>query len=165
MLNIVLFEPEIPANTGNIIRLSANIGFTLHLIKPYGFTWDDKKLRRSKLDYEEFSQVKQHNNWDSYLLYLYNHSESQSKNCVQRNIYALTTKGKNKYTDISFSLGDTIIFGPETRGLHNIILNSSSITNLLRIPMKSKSRSLNLSNSVAIVCYEAMRQLEFPNLS
>lgn len=150
MFNIVLFEPEIPPNTGNIIRLCANTGANLHLIGPLGFTLDDARMRRAGLDYHEFASVKIYDHYDAYL--------TQAK---PDRIFALTTKGTTRYDQVHFQAGDSLLFGPETRGLPREILNSLSDENKLRIPMLPNSRSLNLSNSVAIVTYEAWRQINF----
>jgi tRNA (cytidine/uridine-2'-O-)-methyltransferase len=150
MLNIVLYEPEIPPNTGNVIRLCANTGFALHLIKPLGFTMDDRKLRRAGLDYGESQRVSVHDNWRAFL-----------SNIRPERIFGISTKGKNNYHDVSFIAGDTLVFGPETRGLPQDFLNNLSSSSILRIPMLPDNRSLNLSNSVAIVAYEAWRQLSF----
>jgi len=149
MFHIVLFEPEIPANTGNIIRLCANAGMQLHLIKPLGFDLDDKKLRRAGLDYHEWVSVELH---DSYADFL-------EKNQPQR-VFALTTKGKKNYSDVQFKAGDVFLFGPETRGLPASMLADIG-ENCLFLPMQPESRSLNLSNTVAIVLYEAWRQTNF----
>jgi tRNA (cytidine/uridine-2'-O-)-methyltransferase len=150
MLDIVLYQPEIPPNTGNIIRLCANTGFRLHLIEPLGFDLDDKKLRRAGLDYREFQSLKVHANWDTYI-----------SNCQPNNIYALSTKGSVRYSDVAYLPGDALLFGPETRGLPEDIRHSIGSANVLRLPMHKNSRSLNLSNSVSIVTYEAWRQLGF----
>ncbi|PCJ38859.1 MAG: tRNA (uridine(34)/cytosine(34)/5-carboxymethylaminomethyluridine(34)-2'-O)-methyltransferase TrmL [Moraxellaceae bacterium] len=150
MFNIVLFEPEIPPNTGNIIRLAANAGCNLHLIEPLGFDLDTKKLRRAGLDYHEFADVKTHKSYDDFLM-----AENPQK------IYALTTKGVRNHSDIHFKKGDYLLFGPETRGLPQTIRDGLGIDNCLRIPMLPESRSLNLSNSVAIIVYEAWRQIGF----
>lgn len=150
MLNIILYEPEIPPNTGNIIRLCANTGCQLHLIKPLGFEFDDKRLRRAGLDYHEWAQVKQYDNLESYC-----------ETMPIEQIYALTTKAKRSYSEVSFNRGDSIIFGPETRGLPDSFLNVMPNEQKLRIPMRENSRSLNLSNSAAVVVYEAWRQLGF----
>jgi len=149
MLDIVLFEPEIPPNTGNIIRLCANTGFKLHLIEPMGFDLDDKKLRRAGLDYLEFQSLQVHPNWDSYV-----------HKVQPRNIYGLSTKGKKCFSKVSFQPGDCLLFGPETRGLPEDVRTSLG-ENLIRLPMQPDSRSLNLSNAVSIVTYEAWRQLSF----
>lgn len=150
MLNIVLFEPEIPPNTGNIIRLCANTGYHLHIIEPCGFDLDDKRLRRAGLDYHEFAALKIHKNYQDFL-------EKESPN----SLYACSTKGTRKHTEANYSKGDYLIFGPETRGLPADILDSLPKNNILRLPMVANSRSLNLSNSVAIFVYESWRQLGF----
>ncbi|MEN9757899.1 MAG: tRNA ((34)/cytosine(34)/5-carboxymethylaminomethyluridine(34)-2-O)-methyltransferase TrmL [Pseudomonadota bacterium] len=149
MFHIVLFEPEIPANTGNIIRLCANAGMQLHLIKPLGFDLDDKKLRRAGLDYHEWVSVQLHDSYGDFL----------EKNQPPR-IFALTTKGKKNYSDVKFEDGDVFLFGPETRGLPASMLADIG-ENCLFLPMQPQSRSLNLSNTVAIVLYEAWRQAGF----
>lgn len=149
MFHIVLFEPEIPANTGNIIRLCANAGMQLHLIKPLGFDLDDKKLRRAGLDYHEWVSVQLH---DSYADFLEKQQPKQ--------IFALTTKGQKNYSDVHFQEGDVFLFGPETRGLPASMLADIG-ENCLFLPMQPESRSLNLSNTVAIVLYEAWRQTGF----
>lgn len=150
MFHIVLVEPEIPPNTGNIIRLCANTGAQLHLVEPMGFKLEDKKLRRAGLDYHEFAHVNIHANLNDCLLQL-----------KSSRIFACTTKSKTPYTKVNFQSQDAFIFGPETRGLPESFLNSLPENARLRIPMLQHSRSLNLSNSVAIVLYEAWRQLDF----
>lgn len=162
MLNIVLFEPEIPPNTGNIIRLCANIGAQLHLIEPLGFTLDDQKLRRAGLDYHEFSSVQTHQNWQSFMA-----SFAQLFTAIneQPQIYACTTKGKNLYSSVQFKANDFLLFGPESRGLPSSILESLPASNRIRIPMQAQSRSLNLSNAAAIIGYEALRQQNFGDLT
>jgi|TARA_B110000908_G_scaffold138738_1_gene165047 tRNA (cytidine/uridine-2'-O-)-methyltransferase len=150
MLNIVLFEPEIPPNTGNIIRLSANMGLSLHLIEPLGFELDNKRLRRAGLDYAEWEKVKVHANWSEFI-----------KNEAAERIFAISTKGSVCYSDIKFRAGDTLVFGPETRGLPKEFREALPSDHVLRVPMKPASRSLNLSNTVALVTYEAWRQLDF----
>ena len=150
MLHVVLFEPEIPPNTGNIIRLCANTGFQLHLVEPLGFDFDDKKLRRAGLDYHEFAAVQVHKDLDAAL------------EAIQpKNVWALTTKGTGNYCDAQFLQGDVLLFGPETRGLPPEVRESLPQETLLRLPMKEESRSLNLSNACAVVVYEAWRQLGF----
>lgn len=149
MFHIALFEPEIPANTGNIIRLSANAGMQLHLIKPLGFDLDDKKLRRAGLDYHEWATLQLHESLPDFL------STVQPKR-----LFALTTKGKKIYSDAKFEDGDTFLFGCETRGLPKETLEMIG-ENCLYLPMQPESRSLNLSNTVAILLYEAWRQVEF----
>lgn len=149
MYHIVLFEPEIPPNTGNIIRLCANTGFQLHLIKPLGFEIDDKRMRRAGLDYHEWAQVKIHENYQAFL-----DSEQPQR------LFGLSTKAKNYFHQVEFQDGDYLMFGPETRGLPDHILEDMG-EHLLRIPMRPDSRSLNLSNTVAIVTYEVLRQEQF----
>jgi len=151
MLHIVLFQPEIPPNTGNIIRLCANSGMQLHLIKPLGFTLDDKRMRRAGLDYHEWANLQLHDDFEAFL------SSVQPAHC-----YALSTKGSQHYHTVQYQAGDAIVFGPETRGLPQDIREHSAVTGCIRIPMQASSRSLNLSNATAIVLYEAWRQLGFP---
>ena len=150
MFHIVLFEPEIPANTGNIIRLCANAGTQLHLIKPLGFELDDKKLRRAGLDYHEWVAVKEHASLSAFI-----------ETVNPKRIFALTTKGKQIVSDVAFRAGDAFLFGPETRGIPETILAELGPDRCLYLPMQPGSRSLNLSNTVAIVLYEAWRQLSF----
>lgn len=150
MLHIALYEPEIPPNTGNIIRLAANTGAHLHLIEPLGFSLDEKKLRRAGLDYKEFAQLDVHPDFDHFL------------NAVQgQRLFALTTKGSAAPHEAGFQDGDVLLFGPETRGLPDKVLNNLPSNQKLRLPMVADSRSLNLSNAVAITLYEAWRQLGF----
>ncbi|KAJ9431314.1 MULTISPECIES: tRNA (uridine(34)/cytosine(34)/5-carboxymethylaminomethyluridine(34)-2'-O)-methyltransferase TrmL [Enterobacterales] len=150
MLNIVLFEPEIPPNTGNIIRLCANTGFQLHLIEPLGFAWDDKRLRRAGLDYHEYTALKKHANYAAFL----------ATEAPQR-MFALTTKGTPAHSAVSYQKGDYLVFGPESRGLPADILNALPAEQKIRIPMMAESRSMNLSNAVSVVVYEAWRQLDY----
>ncbi|MCK4842517.1 MAG: tRNA (uridine(34)/cytosine(34)/5-carboxymethylaminomethyluridine(34)-2'-O)-methyltransferase TrmL [Methylococcales bacterium] len=150
MLNIVLFEPEIPANTGNIIRLCANTGAQLHLIHPLGFVLDDKKLRRAGLDYHEWVNAHQYASLDDFI-----------EKAKPRRLFALTTKGTKNYADVSFQDGDFLMFGPETRGLPDSFLRQHDEGLKLYLPMMSESRSLNLSNTVSIVLFEAWKQLGF----
>ncbi|MGI1672095.1 MAG: tRNA (uridine(34)/cytosine(34)/5-carboxymethylaminomethyluridine(34)-2'-O)-methyltransferase TrmL [Neptuniibacter sp.] len=150
MLHVVLYEPEIPPNTGNIIRLCANTGFKLHLVEPLGFELDDKRLRRAGLDYHEFSSVKVHPDLNSCL-----------EEIQPRKVWALTTKGSRGYVDADFTSGDVLLLGPETRGLPMDVRVSLPQDQWLRLPMCPDSRSLNLSNACAIVVYEAWRQLGF----
>ncbi|MDF7667240.1 tRNA (uridine(34)/cytosine(34)/5-carboxymethylaminomethyluridine(34)-2'-O)-methyltransferase TrmL [Orbaceae bacterium ESL0727] len=152
-LNIVLFEPEIPANTGNIIRLCANTGFNLHIIEPMGFFWDDKRLRRAGLDYQEFVDVKRYQNLNHFL-------DSNHLDLVTQ-VYALTTKGRKPHSEVHYKSGDFLMFGPETRGLPATILDKLPADQKIRIPMLASSRSMNLSNSVAVVVYESWRQLNY----
>jgi len=150
VFHIVLYEPEIPANTGNIIRLCANSGAWLHLIKPLGFELDDKKLRRAGLDYHEWVAVKVHCSLNAFV-----------DSVKPERIFALTTKGEQIVSDMSFHAQDAFLFGPETRGLPENILAELGSGRCLYLPMRAESRSLNLSNTVAIVLYEAWRQLSF----
>lgn len=152
MLNIVLFQPEIPPNTGNIIRLCANTGCRLHLIEPLGFELDDKRLRRAGLDYHQWAQVKTHSRLDA----IDNFGSGQ--------VYAVSTRGRRCYADVAFRPGDTLVFGPETRGLPQAYLDRLAPEQILRIPMLTHSRSLNLSNAVAVLVYEALRQNDFAAL-
>lgn len=150
MFHVVLYQPEIPPNTGNIIRLCANSGADLHLIHPLGFELEDNKLRRAGLDYHEYARVRQYDNLDDFLARV-------RPGCL----YALSTRGGTKYADIHYRTGDAILFGPETRGLPQSVLEGLPMQHRLRIPMQPQSRSLNLSNSVALVLYEAWRQQGF----
>lgn len=153
MLNIVLYQPEIPPNTGNIMRLCANTGCRLHLIEPLGFDLDAKKLRRAGLDYREFATVSVHKDFAAFTGA---HPELR--------LLALTTKGATPYHEVVYSAQDALVFGPETRGLPADILESLPAEQRIRIPMLESSRSLNLSNATAIVVYEALRQLGLPGL-
>lgn len=150
MLDIVLYQPEIPPNTGNIIRLCANTGFGLHLIKPLGFELDDKRARRAGLDYHELARVEVYAQLQDYV---------EKRNPGR--IFAITTKGHRLYHHVSFEPGDALLFGPETRGLPPEILDSLPPDHRLRIPMRPESRSMNLSNSVAVLVYESWRQHQF----
>ena len=150
MLHIVLYEPEIPPNTGNVIRLCANTGATLHLIKPLGFAPDDKKLRRAGLDYHDWAQVQQHECFDDFVAVI-----------KPNKIWVCETSGAVRYTDAQYEEGDAIVFGPETRGLTETFCQQFPDEQRIVIPMRPNQRSLNLSNSVAVVTYEAWRQLGF----
>lgn len=154
MFSIVLYRPEIPPNTGNIIRLSANTGCDLHLVEPMGFKWDDKAVRRAGLDYHEFATVRRHPDWASC------EAEIKSRQPDAR-WYALTTKGQTRHTEPAFAAGDVFVFGQETRGLPDEVLAGISSERRLRLPMQANSRSLNLSNTVAVMVYEAWRQVGF----
>jgi len=149
-LHVILFEPEIPPNTGNIIRLCANTGAQLHLIRPLGFELDDKQLRRAGLDYHEYAEMKVHDNLGECLQTL-----------PDARLFALTTKASRHYHEARFKAGDTLLFGPESRGLPADLLASLAPEQRLRLPMLPQNRSLNLSNSVAVAVYEAWRQLGF----
>ncbi|MGH8474909.1 MAG: tRNA (cytidine(34)-2'-O)-methyltransferase [Methylococcales bacterium] len=150
LFHIFLFQPEIPPNTGNIMRLCANTGCCLHLLHPLGFDLEDRKLRRAGLDYREWADVRE---YESFLDFI------EKKPCD--NLYALSTKGSCRYDQRQFKAGDGFLFGPETRGLPEEILNSLEPRHRLYVPMLPGSRSLNLSNAVAVVLYEAWRQLRF----
>lgn len=150
MFHIVLFQPEIPPNTGNIIRLCANTGASLHLIRPLGFDLDDKRMRRAGLDYHEFSTVQ-----------LYDDLESFTQTVQPGRMFACSTKGKAIYSEVNFEPGDALLFGPETRGLPVSVLESLPEEQRLCIPMQTGNRSLNLSNATAVILYEAWRQQGF----
>ena len=150
MFNIALYEPEIPPNTGNIIRLCANTGCKLHLIKPLGFDLDDKNLRRAGLDYREFAKIQI---WESL--------ENLLNETGRERVFGVTTKGQKTYSNVVFKREDLLLFGPETRGLPNTFLKTLATDRKIRIPMKEGSRSLNLANAVSVVIYEAWRQLNF----
>jgi tRNA (cytidine/uridine-2'-O-)-methyltransferase len=150
MMSIILFEPEIPPNTGNVMRLAANTGFKLHLIRPLGFELDDKQLRRAGLDYREWADVNTYGNYEEF-----------TNTFEFNNLYAFTTRARKTYSEAAFRPGDALLFGPESRGLPAKILDSLPGDNKLRIPMASASRSLNLSNTVSIAVYEAWRQQGF----
>ena len=154
MFNVILYQPEIPPNTGNIIRLCANTGAQLHLIKPLGFDLDDKQLRRAGLDYHEYAAVQVHDNLAACL-----HTLPDAR------LFAYTTKGKRAYHEVRYQAGDALLFGPETRGLPADILESLTPEQRLRLPMMAHSRSLNLSNTVAIAVFEAWRQCGFAELN
>ena len=150
MLHVVLFEPEIPPNTGNIIRLCANTGYKLHLIEPLGFAWDDKRIRRAGLDYHEFADVIRHADFASFVTTV-----------SPQRMFACTTKGVTRHSEVSYQPGDALIFGPESRGLPSDVLQQLPADNWLRIPMTENSRSMNLSNAVAVFVYESWRQLDY----
>ncbi|MEP6547900.1 MAG: tRNA (cytidine(34)-2'-O)-methyltransferase [Gammaproteobacteria bacterium] len=150
MFHVVLFEPEIPPNTGNVIRLCANTGATLHLVKPLGFRLDDKNLQRSRLDYHDLAPVKVHGNLDACLTEL-----------AAARLFSVETAGRQCYSDVRYRHGDAFLFGPETRGLSDTMLDRLGRDASVFIPMLAKSRSINLSNVVALVAYEAWRQLGF----
>ncbi|MEZ5590972.1 MAG: tRNA (uridine(34)/cytosine(34)/5-carboxymethylaminomethyluridine(34)-2'-O)-methyltransferase TrmL [Gammaproteobacteria bacterium] len=150
-LDVVLYQPEIPPNTGNIIRLCANTGASLHLIHPLGFELEDRKLRRAGLDYHEWANVHDHADFQTYMT-------------TRRppRLFAFTTKGGMPFQQVRYQSGDALLFGPETRGLPPEILNALPAAHWLRIPMQPESRSLNLSNAVAVAVYQVWGQLEFP---
>jgi len=148
MFDIVLVEPEIPPNAGNVIRLAANTGCRLHLVEPLGFSMDDARLRRAGLDYHELATVSTYKDWPACRASL-----------SSRRMFAFTTKAGKLYTEVSYAAGDVLVFGAETRGLPGAVLEE--IPGRLRLPMRAGNRSINLSNAVAIVVFEAWRQLEF----
>jgi len=150
LLDLILYQPEIPPNTGNIIRVCANTGTTLHLVHPLGFTLDDKRLRRAGLDYHEFAQLREHASLQACL-----------DSLPERRVYAVSTRARQNYTLAKYRAGDVFLFGPETRGLPQQLLDGWPAEQQLRIPMQPGNRSLNLANSAAIVLYEAWRQLGF----
>ncbi|MES2919759.1 MAG: tRNA (uridine(34)/cytosine(34)/5-carboxymethylaminomethyluridine(34)-2'-O)-methyltransferase TrmL [Pseudomonadota bacterium] len=150
MFHVVLFQPEIPGNTGNIIRLCANTGARLHLIRPLGFDLDDSKLRRAGLDYHEWAELQVHDSLEAFLAA-----------AMPARLFAFTTKGSQPYHELAVQADDAFLFGPETRGLPDAVLAALPPEQRLRLPMRPESRSLNLSNSVAVVVYEAWRQQGF----
>jgi tRNA (cytidine/uridine-2'-O-)-methyltransferase len=150
MFDVILYQPEIPPNTGNIIRLCANTGARLHLVKPLGFSLEDKQLLRAGLDYHEFATITVHESW---------------ADCVEcfkgRRLFVVSTKGTQRYDLVDYAAGDVFVFGPESRGLPDEIRESVPAQQLIRVPMVPGNRSLNLSNTVAVVIYEAWRQVGF----
>ena len=150
MFNIVLVQPEIPPNTGNVIRLAANTGARLHLVEPLGFSLDDRQLKRAGLDYREMAQVEVHRSF-----------AALRKALAGRRMYAFSTRGTGSYANAEFRLGDVFVFGAETSGLSDELLEEFSPERRLRLPMLDGNRSLNLSNTVAVVVYEAWRQVGF----
>jgi tRNA (cytidine/uridine-2'-O-)-methyltransferase len=152
MFNIVLFEPEIPPNTGNVIRLSANTGCHLHLIEPLGFSMEDKHMRRAGLDYHEFATLKRHANWQAFL---------QSERPAPDRLFALTTRGTRSPYEVAFQAGDWLVFGSETKGISDEVRASFPPAQGLKLPMIEGQRSLNLSNAVAVTVFEAWRQNGF----
>ena len=150
MFNIVLVHPEIPPNTGNVIRLAANTGARLHLVEPLGFTLDDRQLRRAGLDYHELSHIEVHKDWDSC-----------KRALADRRLFAFTARGTLNYARVQFRIGDALVFGAETAGLPQELLDQFPSADRLRLPMLAGNRSLNLSNAVAVVVFEAWRQIGF----
>jgi tRNA (cytidine/uridine-2'-O-)-methyltransferase len=150
MFSVILYEPEIPPNTGNIIRLCANTGSSIHLVKPLGFELDNKRLRRAGLDYHEFAELAVH---------------ESLQECLEAlgapRVFALSTRGRTRYDQPDYAPGDALLFGPETRGLPQDVLDAQPPERRLRLPMRSGVRSLNLSNAAAVVLYEAWRQQDF----
>lgn len=150
MFHVVLYQPEIPPNTGNIIRLCANTGSTLHLIHPLGFAIDDRRLRRAGLDYREYTQLRQHDHFDAFLA-----------DVAPVRWFGISTRGAERYDRVTYRAGDAFVFGPETRGLPQAMLDRLVPTCRIRLPMRPGQRSLNLSNTVAALVYEAWRQHDF----
>ncbi|HHW4678750.1 MAG TPA: tRNA (cytidine(34)-2'-O)-methyltransferase [Xylella sp.] len=152
--DVLLYEPEIPPNTGNVIRLCANTGARLHLIEPLGFALSDRHLKRAGLDYHEYARVQVHPNLSNALMTI-----------APRRLFALSTRGQVRYDTPAFSEGDAFLFGPETRGLPNAVLNTIPASQRLHLPMQPKNRSLNLSNAVAVMVFEAWRQQGFSGIT
>lgn len=150
MLDVVLYQPEIPPNTGNVIRLCANTGARLHLIRPLGFELDDKKLRRAGLDYREWANVEVHDDLDAYI------AARQPPR-----LFAFSTKGRQRFSEVRYQRNDALLFGPESRGLPLDLLQALPGEQVVRLPMREHSRSLNLSNTVAIAVFEAWRQWDY----
>lgn len=150
MFDVILYQPEIPPNTGNIIRLCANTGVRLHLVKPLGFSMDDKQLVRAGLDYHEFATISTYDDW------------ADCAECFKdRRLLAVSTRGTRRYDQVGYTKDNVFLFGPETRGLPPTLLESFPVEQRIRVPMRTESRSLNLSNAVAVVVYEAWRQIGF----
>ncbi|MCC7249839.1 MAG: tRNA (cytidine(34)-2'-O)-methyltransferase [Lysobacter sp.] len=155
MFEVILYQPEIPPNTGNVIRLCANTGARLHLIRPLGFDIDDKQLRRAGLDYHEYAPMRVHDTLDAALAAI------ADANGAAPRLFALSTRNAVRYDTPAFAPGDAFVFGPETRGLPEEVLTRVPQTQRLRLPMRPDNRSLNLSNAVAVVVFEAWRQHGF----
>jgi tRNA (cytidine/uridine-2'-O-)-methyltransferase len=149
MFNIVLVEPEIPPNTGNVIRLAANTGAALHLVEPLGFSMEDRQLRRAGLDYHEFADVRRHPSWPAFLA---------AAAPVEERLFAFSTEGRRAFADVAWRPGDWLVFGSETAGLPPAVRAGISPDRLVRLPLRPGQRSLNLSNAVAVVVFEAWRQ-------
>ena len=156
MFHVVLVEPEIPPNTGNVIRLCANTGAQLHLVEPLGFTLDDAKMRRAGLDYHDYATMKVHRDWPAFLA-----SFPADRPLDPARMFAMTTYGSTSFASVAFRPGDVFVFGAETRGLAPDLRDSFAISQRIRLPMRPDNRSLNLSNTVAVVVYEAWRQNGF----
>lgn len=152
MFDVILYQPEIPPNTGNIIRLCANTGARLHLVKPLGFSLDDKQLMRAGLDYHEFATLAVYDNW-----------ADCAERFTDRRMFAVSTKGTQRFDLVQYASDDVFLFGPETRGLPAELIHAVGESQRIRVPMLPNSRSLNLSNAVAVVIYEAWRQIGFEN--
>lgn len=151
MLHVILHQPEIPPNTGNVIRLCANTGAQLHLVEPLGFSIDDRQLKRAGLDYHEYAEMQVHPTLEAALVAI-----------GPTRVFALTTRGQFRHDQVEWRLGDTLLFGSETSGLSGAVMNTISINHRIRLPMRPQNRSLNLSNAVAVTVFEAWRQLGFP---
>jgi tRNA (cytidine/uridine-2'-O-)-methyltransferase len=151
MLDLVLYRPEIPPNAGNVIRLAANTGARLHLVEPLGFSLEDRQLKRAGLDYHEMANVAVHRDWTACRAAL-----------AGRRLFAVSTRGSVNYAEVRYAAGDAFVFGPETSGLPQAMLEEFALERRLRLPMRPGNRSLNLSNAVAVVVFEAWRQLGFP---
>ena len=149
MLHIVLYRPEIPPNAGNVIRLAANTGSHLHFVEPLGFSMDDKRLKRAGLDYHELAQLTVHRDWNA------------CRKALPGRVFALSTKAARSYAEVDYAAGDAFVFGQETRGLPDAVLAAFAPQARLKLPMRPGNRSLNLSNAVAVVVFEAWRQLGF----
>jgi len=149
-VHVVLFQPEIPPNTGNVIRLCANTGADLHLVRPLGFELDDKRLRRAGLDYREYARVSVHEDLDAFVATV-----------SPRRMFAVSTRGRMRYDRVAYADDDALVFGPETRGLPQAIIDALPEEQRLRLPMRPGNRSLNLSNAVAVIVFEAWRQTAF----
>ena len=152
MFHIVLVEPEIPPNTGNVIRLAANTGCTLHLVEPLGFSMDDKHMRRAGLDYHEYTQLRRHANWQAFL---------DTERPAPERLFTLTTRGTRSPYAVAFQPGDWLVFGSETKGISDAVRASFGHGQSLKLPMREGQRSLNLSNAVAVTVFEAWRQNHF----
>lgn len=150
MIDVILFEPEIPPNTGNIIRLCANTGARLHLVEPLGFVWDDARVKRAGLDYHEFADVKRHANYQTCIAFLNN-----------PRVFAFSSKAQTPFYSPAYQANDALLFGPETRGLPHDVLQTLPENQRVRLPMQAGQRSLNLSNTVAVAVYEVWRQLGY----
>ena len=151
MFDVVLYQPEIPPNAGNVIRLCANAGARLHLVEPLGFSMDDRQLKRAGLDYHEMASVSVHRDWEACRAAL-----------GERRLFAVSTRGATPFASVRYEAGDAFVFGAETQGLPQALLDSFPAQRTLRLPMRPGNRSLNLSNAVAVVVFEAWRQLGFP---
>jgi tRNA (cytidine/uridine-2'-O-)-methyltransferase len=155
MFHVVLFQPEIPPNTGNVIRLCANTGATLHLVRPLGFDLEDRQLKRAGLDYHEYATLQVHDSLDDAI------NAIEAALGRPPRVFALSTRGRTRFDSVAYEAGDTFVFGPETRGLPDAVLDALPEAQRLRLPMRPHNRSLNLSNAVAVVVFEAWRQMGY----